>query len=333
MMKESLSIFGLWLLVTSSIPMVCESFGSMSQSLSFRGMTTVFFSNHYNANTNDDDDDDELFDPLKSPHEYPNGTPGNSKKKQPQDDDDDWSPMKFSSVPNDFQGSNPSDYFNSFNNNYPQTSMDKNNFSTVPLPIRNNNKNNYDVLEDFDPRNSPHMYPNGIPSSSSSSSTGTPKMTESVTTAIVLMDHGSRKESSNAGLQQLATSYERYLNSPTIIVKAAHMEIAQPSIPTTIQQIITSYPNVSTIICHPYFLSSHGKHVTQDIPFILEQVQQSLSTQQRQTINIRTTPTTGFDSSLMIPLIDTIVQSHLPQQTPKLGGIFGDIQRMLEQED
>ena len=320
--------------------MYCESFGcSMSQSSpSSRRMITTRLLSNQNNNNNNNNDDDELFDPLKSPHEYPNGTPGNFKKtNQPNEaendnnDDDDWSPMKFSSVPNDFLGSNPSDYYTT---DTPQTFTNKNQYSTVPLPIRNNNNsnnNNNGLLEDFDPRNSPHMYPNGIPSSSSTDSPE--KRKEEVTTAVVLMDHGSRKESSNDGLQQMAKYYQRYLNSPNIIVKAAHMEIAQPSIPTTIQQIITSYPNISTIICHPYFLSSHGKHVTQDIPFILQQVHQSLSPQQTQNINIITTPTTGHDASLIIPLIDTIVQSHIPQKKQKLGGIFADIQRMLEQED
>ncbi|OEU14039.1 hypothetical protein FRACYDRAFT_164171, partial [Fragilariopsis cylindrus CCMP1102] len=82
---------------------------------------------------------------------------------------------------------------------------------------------------------------------------------------VLLMDHGSKKEKSNARLQAMANLYQ--LTKPTIIVLAAHMEIGTPSIHDGLTAL--KYMGVDEIICHPFFLSADGRHVKEDIPRII----------------------------------------------------------------
>jgi hypothetical protein len=113
----------------------------------------------------------------------------------------------------------------------------------------------YDLFEYFDPRLSPHLYPGGIPSPKSQVTTAT-SSTVSITTiieeeeryfagsanqkiGILLIDHGSKRESSNIHLESLARAYERSSRCPPhYIVRAAHMEIASPSIEDGLRGLI-----------------------------------------------------------------------------------------------
>lgn len=53
---------------------------------------------------------------------------------------------------------------------------------------------------------------------------------------------------------------------PQYVVKAAHMEITTPTIPEGLQSLLDA--GVDEIVCHPYFLSP-GRHVKEDIPKIV----------------------------------------------------------------
>lgn len=48
---------------------------------------------------------------------------------------------------------------------------------------------------------------------------------------ILLMDHGSRNEASNSRLKRLAELYGTMMSDENVVVVAAHMELANPSIP------------------------------------------------------------------------------------------------------
>ena len=55
---------------------------------------------------------------------------------------------------------------------------------------------------------------------------------------ILLMDHGSRNEASNSRLKHLAHLYGTMIQDENIVVVAAHMEIASPSIPEGLEMLL-----------------------------------------------------------------------------------------------
>ena len=171
----------------------------------------------------------DYFDPLLSPHAYPNGV--------------DAGPIT-------------SEESSSRNSSPPVSSP-----PTPPPPLKavppqvKGNREEQDLFDYFDPLLSPHAYPNGIeagpisleesrnapPSVSSPPSpleavppqSGSGKMRK---VGVLLMDHGSRNSASNARLEkmaelyQLTSNYDRTDDDDAIVVEAAHMEIASPSI-------------------------------------------------------------------------------------------------------
>lgn len=120
----------------------------------------------------------------------------------------------------------------------------------------NDQSEEYDLFDYFDPRLSPHLYPGGIPSPSTQFTTSSTTTTTTITTiiekevrsfpgninrkiGILLIDHGSKRDSSNLHLESLAKAYKRSSRCPPhYIVQAAHMEIASPSIEDGLRSLI-----------------------------------------------------------------------------------------------
>src|SRR5512133_2547993 len=84
-----------------------------------------------------------------------------------------------------------------------------------------------------------------------------------MTTAIILVDHGSRLAESNVLLEQVAATFCENFKSEFPIVEPAHMEIAEPSIATAYARCVQR--GAQRIVVCPYFLGP-GKHWTRDIP-------------------------------------------------------------------
>ena len=82
-------------------------------------------------------------------------------------------------------------------------------------------------------------------------------------TAIVLVDHGSRRSESNEMLEEVARSFAQRFAGQYEIVEPAHMELAEPSIATAYARCVER--GASRIVVCPFFLGP-GKHWTQDIP-------------------------------------------------------------------
>lgn len=82
-----------------------------------------------------------------------------------------------------------------------------------------------------------------------------------MTTAIVLVDHGSRRAESNQQLERAASVF--ITRTEWEIVEPAHMELAEPSIPTAIQRCVDA--GASRIVVFPWFLAP-GRHWYEDIP-------------------------------------------------------------------
>ncbi|CAN5427856.1 CbiX/SirB N-terminal domain-containing protein [soil metagenome] len=81
-----------------------------------------------------------------------------------------------------------------------------------------------------------------------------------VKTAIVLIAHGSRNADANADATYFA---EQLQNSGIAVnVKAAYLELAEPTIPQAVESLIKNLPEV--VILLPYFLSA-GVHVRRDL--------------------------------------------------------------------
>jgi len=79
--------------------------------------------------------------------------------------------------------------------------------------------------------------------------------------AILLVDHGSRRHEANAMLESVAAALAARV--PDCIVRAAHMDLAQPDIAAGIDTCAAA--GADEIIVCPYFLGP-GSHTRDDIP-------------------------------------------------------------------
>lgn len=219
----------------------------------------------------------EYFDPLLSPHAYPDGISPDNKPVETKQTEENVSPIVKKSFGFDLStaaGSGP-----------PPTTGQK-------------GAEKVDTDNVFDPRISPHEYSNGTPDIVF----GFEQEQVSVTrVGILLMDHGSRNPNSNQRLAKLARVYQESLENPNMIVRHAHMEIAQPSIPEALSSLLAE--GVDEIVCHPYFLSP-GRHVQEDIPEILQAAMRDLEIK----IPVVTTEPVGSETDIIIRAIHSAVK-------------------------
>lgn len=78
---------------------------------------------------------------------------------------------------------------------------------------------------------------------------------------VILVDHGSRRDESNAMLLDVVRDFARATCMP--IVEPAHMELAEPSIATAFARCVER--GATTVVVFPYFLLP-GRHWNDDIP-------------------------------------------------------------------
>lgn len=286
--------------------------------------------------------EDEAFDPLLSPHAYPNGTDENKEKEnstENDEDDDDWSPLKMKSVKDDFDGASKKDYGvskSTFTRSWSAVSATSN--SNVVGEITTQTSKNEEVkVEIFDPLISPHAYAKGT-----NNAPIQPKQyMKKEIVGVLLIDHGSKRSSSNLRLEKLRDIYQD--RSPAhYSVKAAHMEIAEPSIQHQIREFCNE--GVKKIVCHPYFLSP-GRHVLEDIPELIEEAVEAMKKEGIEDLEVLTTDPVGSKLDLMVGLIATMVDDtlgvaedngfdsgYVEKDKGSLGGFFGEIQRMLDEQ-
>ncbi|MGD2117726.1 MAG: CbiX/SirB N-terminal domain-containing protein [Chromatiales bacterium] len=81
--------------------------------------------------------------------------------------------------------------------------------------------------------------------------------------ALLLVAHGSRRESSNEEIRQVTRCLADKAGEQFGDVRCAFLELAEPSIPDGI--IECAEAGASEVIVLPYFLSA-GRHVAEDIP-------------------------------------------------------------------
>jgi hypothetical protein len=279
----------------------------------------------------------DYFDPLLSPHAYPNGVSPDNKPVSSTAATVNNSSNNVATRPTSRSGV-------PFGINY-YSSVKLETVETNDVPQqqqqqqqgRESDGASADLFDYFDPLLSPHAYPNGVSPDNPAVGNSKPRGLEVVTSTgqpddvstssgynnkkkvgILLMDHGSRNEASNARLQAMARLYQLNLDttmengstssssssstSVTMIVRAAHMEIAKPSIPDGLQTLIDA--GVDEIVCHPYFLSP-GRHVMEDIPEIIDGAIRDMNIR----VPVRTTDPVGSNTQMMLGLIHSSVTS------------------------
>ena len=84
--------------------------------------------------------------------------------------------------------------------------------------------------------------------------------------ALLIVDHGSRREESNDLLQEMARMMRDHFGLS--IVHYAHMELGKPTIQQGFDACVAD--GAEEVIVHPYFLAP-GRHVTIDIPDLVKQ--------------------------------------------------------------
>ena len=264
------------------------------------------------------------FDPLLSPHSYPDGT--------------DAGPVPALSEAAAMSST-------------PETSL---NTAAIPNEISGNESAEEeeplcDVLEVFDPLLSPHSYPNGIPSisnncldskdaSNNSERSNLHKRTKKL--GILLIDHGSKRQASNDNLHSIAKMYQSRLdrdenqNGNTIqvgsagksiatVVRGAHMEIATPSILTSLRKLLVE-DQVEKIVCVPYFLSP-GRHATVDVPNLIAEAKTILGDEGllggtqagdggKQVVEVLVSNALGSHLESMLGAVDDLVEWTLKEQ-------------------
>ena len=84
--------------------------------------------------------------------------------------------------------------------------------------------------------------------------------------ALLIVDHGSRREESNDLLKKIAEMMQDRFGLS--IVHYAHMELGKPTIRQGFDACVAD--GAEEVIVHPYFLGPGG-HVTTDIPALVKQ--------------------------------------------------------------
>ncbi len=88
--------------------------------------------------------------------------------------------------------------------------------------------------------------------------------------ALIIVAHGSRKDSSNEEVKALGEKVKSLQNKHYAFVMTAFLEFAAPSLEESMLSCVEK--GVSEIVILPYFLAS-GNHVTRDIPEVVEKIQ------------------------------------------------------------
>jgi sirohydrochlorin ferrochelatase len=107
--------------------------------------------------------------------------------------------------------------------------------------------------------------------------------------AILLVDHGSTRQEANAMLGDMANVVQ-HLVSDGVIVRYAHMELAEPSIAQGFTNCVEA--GADEAIAFPYMLSP-GKHATRDIPRLVAEAAAA-----HEGVQYRVTDAFGIDEKL-----------------------------------
>jgi len=83
---------------------------------------------------------------------------------------------------------------------------------------------------------------------------------------VVLVDHGSRREESNAMLELVVEMFRKKTGNE--IVEPAHMEITRPTIQEAVCRCVDQ--GAQKVVVTPFFLAN-GRHIHDDIPAMVNE--------------------------------------------------------------
>ena len=122
---------------------------------------------------------------------------------------------------------------------------------------------------------------------------------------VLLIAHGSRRESANREVHALANmlqqKFERSESDVRTVVSSCFLELAEPCIPTGLSFLIEAGAKHIQIL--PYFLTE-GRHVAEDIPSILNSYLDQQDT--NLDITIEALPYLGSDNRLLDSMMDLL---------------------------
>ncbi len=107
--------------------------------------------------------------------------------------------------------------------------------------------------------------------------------------AVLLVDHGSRREAANAQLQTLAERVRERL--PDRHVETAHLDVVEPTIGQGIDACVAA--GAEELVVHPFFLAP-GRHTQEDIPRLVEE-----AAARHPSLRVRVTAPLGLHDSLI----------------------------------
>jgi sirohydrochlorin ferrochelatase len=112
---------------------------------------------------------------------------------------------------------------------------------------------------------------------------------------ILIVDHGSRKSEANDMLISMANLIQA-MAGPDVIVRHAHMELADPDIARGFANCVEG--GASDVTVFPYMLSP-GRHSTSDIPRMVAEVAHKYPN-----VTFRVTDAFGIDEKLAEIVLD-----------------------------
>ena len=114
--------------------------------------------------------------------------------------------------------------------------------------------------------------------------------------AVVLIDHGSRRDEANAQLDALAARVAARL--PDWIVRIAHLELLPPTLADAIDACVAA--GACEIVIHPFFLTP-GRHASADIPRLATE-----AAARHPGVTLRTSEILGLHESIVDVVLERI---------------------------
>lgn len=93
-------------------------------------------------------------------------------------------------------------------------------------------------------------------------------MSGPIPTALVIVDHGSRRAASNAMHEAFVATFGEESGDTYVAVEAAHMELATPTVGDAIDRAVSA--GARRVMVMPYFLFP-GNHWERDIPALVDE--------------------------------------------------------------
>jgi sirohydrochlorin ferrochelatase len=115
-----------------------------------------------------------------------------------------------------------------------------------------------------------------------------------MSTAIILFAHGSRIESANDAVRQVAADLARAGGFP--VVEASFLELGKPDLASAVALVVSNGAQHVTVI--PYFLTL-GTHLERDLPRLIDRI-----TASHPGLDIRVTPPLDGHPALVKALLD-----------------------------